>query len=187
MPLTKMDLPLCMPVYCKVCQKLSKKYQKQILNALSGEVSNLKAESSFHKAGTAKGQLIGGNLSLLVHQIGSPTELDYSGKILFIEEVAEPLYHIDRMMLQLKRAGKLKNLAGLAVGQFTNISEDKSIYGQSVEEIILYHCRDFDFPVGFNFHFGHGEENALIVHGAEAVFQVEKGKTTIEFFEFHQT
>ncbi|HET8859914.1 LD-carboxypeptidase [Marivirga sp.] len=161
--------------------KLSINYQSQVIHALSGKFENLKSKSSFNKDGSAYGQLIGGNLSLLVHQIGTKTELDYTGKILFIEEVAEPLYHIDRMMLQLKRAGKLRELAGLVVGQFTNLSEDKSIYGQSVEEIILGHCQDYDFPIGFNFLFGHGVDNVPIIHGAETSLKVEKGFSTLEY------
>lgn len=147
--------------------KLSGDYKSKLIESLSGNISTIKATSTFNKGGTAEGQLIGGNLSLLVHQIGTQTELDYDGKILFIEEVAEPLYNIDRMLLQLKRAGKLKDLAGLVVGQFTNLTEDKSIYGQSVEEIILAHCEDYDFPIDFNFPFGHGMENVALVHGVE--------------------
>ncbi|WMN12648.1 LD-carboxypeptidase [Marivirga salinae] len=161
--------------------KLSTEYQKHLIDTLSGDIKALKAESSFHKSGSANGQLIGGNLSLLIHQIGTQTELDYSNKILFIEEVAEPLYHIDRMMLQLKRAGKLKGLAGLVVGLFTNLSEDKSIYGQSVEEIILDHCKDYDFPIGFNFPFGHGEDNVPLVHGAEVGFEVEGKEAYLKY------
>ncbi len=161
--------------------KLSTEYQQNLIDTLFGDIKDLKAESSFHKLGSAKGQLLGGNLSLFVHQIGTQTELDFSGKILFIEEIAEPLYHIDRMMLQLKRASKLKDLAGLVVGQFTNLSEDKSIYGQSVEEIILDHCKDYDFPIGFNFPFGHGEDNVSLVHGAEVGFEVEGTEAYLKY------
>jgi len=164
--------------------KLSENYQKDLINTLSGDIKDLQAKSPFHKSGSATGQLIGGNLSLLVHQIGSQTELDYSGKILFIEEIAEPLYHIDRMLLQLKRASKLKNVAGLVVGQFTNLSEDKSIYGQTVEEIILAHCADYDFPIGFNFPFGHGEENMAIVHGAKANLNIEREGAALDFIGY---
>lgn len=145
---------------------------KSIFDSLKGEFVNLKAQSECNKSGSVKAALIGGNVSLLVHQIGSQTELDYSGKILFIEEVAEPLYHIDRMLLQLKRAGKLENLAGLAVGQFTKLSEEKSMYGQSVQEIILAHCEDYNFPIGFNLPFGHGQENMALVHGNTVTLRV---------------
>ncbi|MGJ3236482.1 S66 peptidase family protein [Marivirga sp.] len=161
--------------------KLSGDYQSKIIESLSGNFSGLKAKSSFNKLGTAKGQLLGGNLSLLVHQIGTQTELDYTGKILFIEEVAEPLYHIDRMLLQLKRAGKLKDLAGLVVGQFSNLTEDKSIYGQSVEEIILAHCEEYGFPIGFDFPFGHAKDNMALVHGAEVNLVVENNKAELKY------
>lgn len=161
--------------------KLSSDYQKRLIESLSGNISPLQAKSSFHKQGKASGQLIGGNLSLLVHQIGTRTELEYSDKILFIEEVAEPLYHIDRMILQLKRAGKLKDLAGLVVGQLTNLSENKLGYGQSVEEIILAHCEDYDFPIGFNFPFGHGEDNMPLVHGAKVKFVIEGKLGSIDY------
>ncbi|WP_375580314.1 LD-carboxypeptidase [Marivirga tractuosa] len=161
--------------------KLSGDYQKKLIEFLSGNIKSLKATSTFNKAGKASGQLIGGNLSLLVHQIATQTELDYAGKILFIEEVAEPLYHIDRMLLQLKRAGKLKDLAGLVVGQFTNISEDKSIYGQSVEEIILSHCEEHNFPIGFNFPFGHREENMPIAHGANVSYEVSENDAYLNY------
>lgn len=161
--------------------KLSGDYQSKFFESLSGNISGLKAKSSFNKSGTAKGQLIGGNLSLLVHQIGTQTELDYRNKILFIEEVAEPLYHIDRMLLQLKRAGKLEELAGLVVGQFTNLSEDKSIFGQQVEEIILAHCKDYDFPIGFNFPCGHGQDNMALVHGAEVDLVVENDVAELKY------
>jgi muramoyltetrapeptide carboxypeptidase len=171
-------------LHCSVLQglpKLSEIYQTSIFESLSGKLKNLEARSSFHKKGTTIGALTGGNLSLLVHQIGTSTELDYADKILFIEEVAEPLYHIDRMMLQLKRAGKLEDLAGLVVGQFINTSEDKSIYGQSLEEIILDHCQDYDFPIGFNFPFGHGAENMALVHGAQAELDVSLGKAELKY------
>ncbi|WKV13700.1 S66 peptidase family protein [Marivirga harenae] len=161
--------------------KLSGDYKSKLIESLSGNISTIKATSTFNKGGTAEGQLIGGNLSLLVHQIGTQTELDYDGKILFIEEVAEPLYNIDRMLLQLKRAGKLKDLAGLVVGQFTNLTEDKSIYGQSVEEIILAHCEDYDFPIGFNFPFGHGMENVALVHGVEVELFIEDDVAELKY------
>ncbi|WP_340154048.1 LD-carboxypeptidase [uncultured Marivirga sp.] len=161
--------------------KLSGDYKSKLIESLSGNISTIKATSTFNKGGTAEGQLIGGNLSLLVHQIGTQTELDYDGKILFIEEVAEPLYNIDRMLLQLKRAGKLKDLAGLVVGQFTNLTEDQSIYGQSVEEIILAHCEDYDFPIGFNFPFGHGMENVALVHGVEVELLLEDDVAELKY------
>ncbi|WMN07570.1 LD-carboxypeptidase [Marivirga arenosa] len=161
--------------------KLDSQYQTSIFDCLKGKVDKMEAKSKFNKNGEGTGSLIGGNLSLLVNQIGTRSELDYRGQILFIEEVAEPLYHIDRMFLQLKRANKLKDLAGLVVGQFTNLIEDKSIYGQSLEEIILAHCKEYDFPIGFNFPFGHGEDNHSIVHGAKVNMKVRDKESEISY------
>lgn len=165
--------------------KLSAVYQKHLIDTLAGKMIEHEAENTFNKPGSASGELVGGNLSLLVHQIGTATALDYSDLILFIEEVAEPLYHIDRMMLQLKRAGKLENLAGLVIGQFTSISEDKVLYGQSVEEIILDHCQAYDFPIGFNFPFGHGEDNVALVHGARVQLRVKEQQAKLTFRNFY--
>jgi len=159
--------------------QLSKRYQKSVIETFAGNLKTIEGLSEHHKSGTANGELIGGNLSLIVHQIGTPTELNYAEKVLFIEEVAEPLYHIDRMMLQLNRAGILKNLAGLVVGQFSNLTEEKSVYGQSVEEIILAHCEDYDFPIGFNFPFGHVAENMALVHGSDVVLEVEEQRARV--------
>ncbi len=161
--------------------KLSANNQTAYLHSLIGKLKPITAESEYNKPGTARGHLIGGNLSLLVHQIGSNTELDYNGKILFLEEVGEPLYNADRMLLQLKRAGKLKDLAGLVVGQFTDLKETKELFGQSVEEIILAHCSVYDFPIAFNFPFGHGKENLPLVHGGSTILEVEKSQSSLAY------
>ncbi|PTB91994.1 LD-carboxypeptidase [Marivirga lumbricoides] len=171
-------------IHASVVQGLSKlnsANKEAVIKTLKGDFSILTALSKFNKAGEAQGDLIGGNLSLLVHQLGSATEIDYKDRILFVEEVAEPLYHVDRMLLQLKRAGKLQYLRGLVVGQFTNTSESKELYGESVEEIILKHCSDYSFPVGFNFPFGHGDENVPLMHGGNVKLTVAMGKSSLLF------
>lgn len=89
------------------------------------------------------------------------------------------------MLLQLKRACKLKDLAGLVVGQFTNLSEDKSIYGQSVEEILVFHCQDYDYPIGFNFPFGHGDDIVPLVHGADVDFEVNGREANLKYLINH--
>ena len=159
--------------------KLNSANKEAVIKTLKGDFSILTALSKFNKAGEAQGDLIGGNLSLLVHQLGSATEIDYKDRILFVEEVAEPLYHVDRMWVQLKRAGKLQYLRGLVVGQFTNTSESKELYGECVEEIILRHCSDYNFPVGFNFPFGHGDENVPLMHGGNVQLTVAMGKSSL--------
>ncbi|MBK6267025.1 LD-carboxypeptidase [Marivirga sp. S37H4] len=161
--------------------ELSIENQQAILGALKGHSIKMSAKSNFNKSGESTGELVGGNLSLLVHQIGTGSDIDYSGKILFIEEVGEPLYHVDRMLLQLARAGKLKGLKGLLVGEFFQMTETKELFGASVEEIIFQHCSIYDFPIGFNFPVGHGEQNWPLVHGANVQLKVSGNSAQLNY------
>ncbi|MDJ1502171.1 LD-carboxypeptidase [Xanthocytophaga agilis] len=117
------------------------------------------------RKGTANGQLIGGNLSLLVSCIGTSSDVDTTGKILFLEDIDEYLYHIDRMMIQLKRAGKLRNLAGLIVGHFTAIKDNEKPFGKDVNEIIWDAVKEYTYPVCVGFPVGHEPENHALVCG----------------------
>jgi muramoyltetrapeptide carboxypeptidase len=116
--------------------------------------------------GTETARLVGGNLSLLCSLFGTPYDLDTAGKILFIEDIGEYLYHIDRMMVSLRLTGKLKYLAGLVVGQFTDVKDNEEPFGKSVEEIILDAVRNYNFPVCFNFPAGHGQPNLALRLGS---------------------
>lgn len=111
------------------------------------------------------GELVGGNLSLIINQLGTATEINFDNKLLFLEEVGEHLYHIDRMMLQLKRCGKLTNLAGLLIGDFTNMNESKDIFGQDITEIIAFHCNEYEYPILKGVPVGHGNRNWPVIHG----------------------
>jgi muramoyltetrapeptide carboxypeptidase len=135
--------------------------------------------------GTATGTLIGGNLCLLCHLLGSSSDVDYNGKILFLEDVGEQLYRIDRMMIQLKRAGKLAHLKGLVIGQFTeNTEEDLKKYGHSAQEIIHLHTREYSYPVAFNFPIGHVDDNMPVVVGATAELEVkERGNARLRYIK----
>ena len=133
-----------------------------------------------NRVGACSGELIGGNLSLLYALSGSVSDMDTAGKILFIEDVDEYLYHIDRMMLQLKRAGKLQNLAGLLVGSFTKMRDNEIPFGKTFEQIIREHCETYDFPIAFNFPAGHDERNVAMMFGANYSLTVENDKTTLE-------
>ncbi len=128
-------------------------------------------QSSFNKPGKGTGQLTGGNLSLLADSIGTSHELETKGKILILEEVDEFMYRIDRMVVQLKRAGKLDALAGLAVGHFSDIKDSES-FGETVEEIIRYHTRELSYPIGFNFPIGHIHPNEAWICGRDAILDV---------------
>lgn len=118
-----------------------------------------------NKSGRVKAQLVGGNLSLLYSLIGTTFDLDTTGKILFIEEIGEYLYHTDRMMTSLRLAGKLKGLKGLVVGMFTDVKDNPEPFGKSVEEVIAEAVSGYDFPVCFGIKAGHGEPNLPMIFG----------------------
>ncbi len=129
----------------------------------------------------AHGELIGGNLSILYSLIGSISEMDFDNKILFIEDVGEYLYHIDRMMINLKRMGKLKNLAALVVGGMTNMKDNKTPFGKTTEEIIAEHVEEYKYPVVFGFPAGHIKENYALRMGANINLLVDKEESKLVF------
>jgi len=132
------------------------------------------------RMGSAEGQLAGGNLAILCSLIGSASDMDTENKILFIEEIGEHLYRIDRMMWTLKRAGKLAKLKGLIVGGFTDIPDKKSDFGKSAHEIILEITRDYDFPVWFDFPAGHQKDNQSLILGRDVSMEVDE-KMKLQF------
>jgi len=127
-----------------------------------------------NKPGKAEAEVTGGNLSLLYALSGSTSEVDFTNKILFIEDLDEFLYHVDRMMLQLKRSGKLKNLAGLIVGGMSEMKDNSISFGKNAEEIIHDAVSQYDYPVCFNFPAGHIEENMAFYLGKRGHLEVEK-------------
>jgi muramoyltetrapeptide carboxypeptidase len=134
-----------------------------------------------NRSGEAEGILIGGNLSLLVMMAGSASEQDYSGKILFLEDVGEYLYSIDRMMWNLKRAGKLNDLKGLIAGAFTELKDNDIPFGQTAEQIIMEHVKEFDFPVCFNFPAGHIPDNRALIFGRKATLKVDEQQVLLSY------
>ena len=130
--------------------------------------------------GKASGQIIGGNLSLLCDSLGTATELDFGNKVLFIEEVDEPLYKLDRMLVQLRRAGKLAKLSGLIVGHFTSIKDGSVPFGQTVEELILEHA-SFGYPILFGLPVGHESLNLAIPYSRKCTLTVSEKNCQLEF------
>jgi muramoyltetrapeptide carboxypeptidase len=119
-----------------------------------------------NRNGSAHGILVGGNLSLIFAMQAGPSELDTKGKILFIEDVSEYKYTVDRMLMNLKRSGKLDNLAGLLVGGFTQTKTDgEGYFNMSMEEIILEKVKEYDYPVAFGFPAGHQSPNLALKFG----------------------
>lgn len=148
---------------------------ESLRKALFGE--SLKYHSKNHplnRPGTVEGLLIGGNLTLLVMVQGSLSEMDYTDKILFIEDVGEREASIDRMMRMLKRSGKLSQLKGLIVGAFNEMDEEKVPFGQSPEEIILKVVEEYNYPVCFQFPVGHIPDNQAIILGTTGQLHVDE-------------
>lgn len=132
-----------------------------------------------NRTGESEGILVGGNLSLIVDSLGTSTEINTDNCILLIEEIDEYFYRIDRMIMQLKRAGKLKMLKGLVVGHMTDIKESTLAFNEAVEQIILNAIKDYQFPVAFNFPSGHEDPNLAWIHGAPAYFKVSKNEVIL--------
>jgi len=133
-----------------------------------------------NKTGYAEAEVIGGNLSLLYALSGSPSEVDFTNKILFIEDLDEFLYHIDRMMLQMKRSGKLKDLAGLIVGGLSEMKDNSISFGKNAEEIIYDAIAGYNYPVCFNFPAGHIDENMAFYLGK--IGHLEVNKDAVKFY-----
>ena len=118
--------------------------------------------------GNVNSEIVGGNLSILYSLIGSDSDINTNGKILFIEDLDEYLYHIDRMMINLKRNGKLENLAALIVGGMSDMNDNEISFGKSVIEIISECVAEYNYPVCFNFPAGHLDDNRTIIFGQQS-------------------
>ncbi len=135
--------------------------------------------SPYNIPGLAEGPVVGGNLALLAHLTGSVSQLDTEGKILFLEDIGEHLYHIDRMLLSLKRSGQLSGLKALLLGQFTDMEDTDRPFGQMLEQIILDKVAGYGYPVAFNAPCGHDKENITLCLGRRHRLQVETGASRL--------
>ena len=150
-------------------------YLTTLCKALKGEPLSYKAAPSpYNRYGKATGTLTGGNLAILAHLTGSASEAGTAGKLLFIEDIAEYLYNVDRLLINLKRAGKLEEITGLIVGCLTDLQDTERPFGQPVEEIILDKVKEYTYPVCFNFPSGHQEVNYTLTLGAAHTLIVDE-------------
>ena len=153
---------------------------ESLYNALFGKSTTYKfAPSELNILGTASGELIGGNLTLLIMTQGSASEMDYTDKILFIEDIGEQESSIDRMMRMLKRSGKLAKLKGLIVGAFNEIEEEKIPFGETPEGIIYHLVKEYKYPVCFNVPVGHIDDNRTLIVGGTYSLKVESNQVTL--------
>ena len=155
-------------------------YIQSLCKALEGESSNYEVAShDLNKPGEAEGELVGGNLSLLVHLIGTESDIKTKNRILFLEDVGEYLYGLDRMFVQLKRTGKLDKLAGLVIGGFTDTKDTERPFGKTVHEIIYDHIKEYDYPVCFDFPVSHEKENYALKVGVNHRLEVNSEKVQL--------
>ena len=161
------------PMPHNFCQKGGESALQNLYTALFEGVVSLSAPANpLNRLGEASAEIIGGNLSLLCHLVGSPTFGSTNGKILFLEEIGERLYHVDRMLLQLKRAGLFQNLAGLIVGGFTDCIEASLTIGKTAFELVSEHTTGTSYPIAFDFPAGHIPNNQPLVFGVKTKFLV---------------
>ena len=152
---------------------------KGLKNILFGNEKNIKCSSHpFNKYGKAEAEIVGGNLSILYSLLGSESDINTDRKILFIEDLDEYLYHIDRMMMSFKRNGKLENLKALIVGGMSDMNDNDIPFGETTEEIILQHTKGYDFPICFGFPAGHLDDNRAIKFGVKSKLEIT-AKTVI--------
>lgn len=149
--------------------------------ALTGKPYRYTIKSSQHnKPGKAEGILVGGNLSLLAHITGTASDIKTKGKILFIEDIGEYRYNIDRMLHQLKRNGKFKELAGLIVGGFTDMKDTERPFGKTIHNIISDIVSDYNFPVCYDFPVSHGKENYALKVGVHHQLNITAQKAVLK-------
>lgn len=153
-----------------------------LMDALSGDLLQYTAGAHpLNRPGIAEAELVGGNLSLLYALTGSVSDINTKGKILFIEDLDEYLYHIDRMLLGLKRSGKLGGLAGLVIGGMTDMKDNAVPFGKTAAEIILDAVKEYDFPLCFDFPAGHVDRNLALVLGRKVKLEVNAGQSLLTF------
>ncbi|MDB2354870.1 LD-carboxypeptidase [Flavobacteriaceae bacterium] len=155
----------------------------KLKNVLFGDsLSYSIASNKNNKAGKSEGIIVGGNLTLIQSTIGSKTELKMKDKILFIEEIGEYAYHIDRMLYSLKRAGYFENCKGLIVGQISDVKKNNTDFGRSINELILDVLDEYNFPILFDFPAGHEKTNFPIILGRKVILDVSKPDSKVIFY-----
>lgn len=162
--------------------KASAESIESLRKSLFGE--KLEYETSFSPAnrlGNAKGEIVGGNLSILYSLMGSNAQIDCKGKILFIEDLDEYLYHIDRMMISLKRCGCFDGLNGLIVGTMTKMKDNEIPWGKNANQIIEDVTKGYSFPIFYNFPAGHYRDNRALIFGKQVSLELNTTTSKLTF------
>ena len=156
--------------------------KETLRQALFGEtISYVIPSKSYDVNGTASGELVGGNISILYSLLGSKSAIDTKDKILFIEDLDEYLYHIDRMMYNLKRNGYFENVKGIIVGSMADMHDNEIPFGQNEVQIITEIAKDLSIPIAFQFPAGHQKDNRTLILGKQVHFEVNEKEIKLKF------
>ena len=156
--------------------------KETLRKALFGEtISYTIPSKSYDVKGTASGELVGGNISILYSLLGSKSAIDTKDKILFIEDLDEYLYHIDRMMYNLKRNGYFENVKGIIVGSMTDMHDNEIPFGQNEVQIITEIAKENRIPIAFQFPAGHQSDNRTLIFGQQVYFEVNEKEIKLKF------
>ena len=154
-------------------EKNTKESLDSLKNSLFGNENSIECKAHpFNRFGKINAEIVGGNLSILYSLLGSDSDINTDGKILFIEDLDEYLYHIDRMLINLKRNGKFAKLKGLIVGGMSGMNDNDIPFGKTAEKIISEQTKGYDFPICFGFPAGHLEDNRCIRLGVKSVLEI---------------
>ncbi|MFS8082823.1 MAG: S66 peptidase family protein, partial [Ginsengibacter sp.] len=158
------------------------KYVQSLREAIMGRKGNYNVDGHMlNKNGHCKGKLVGGNLSLLVNLIETPSQIKMKNKILFIEDVGEYIYNVDRMLYQLKRSGQLAHLRGLIIGRFSDMKDTTVPFGEDTFAAINDIIKEYDYPVCYNFPVSHDDENYALKIGVK--YELTVSRTMVELVE----
>ena len=165
-----------------VSTKASEQAKETLRKALFGEKLDYEIDThNFNRFGTASGEIVGGNLSILYSLLGSKSAINCDNKILFIEDLDEYLYHIDRMMMNLKRCGCLEKLKGIIVGGMVKMKDNDIQWGKNELEIIQDVTKNLNIPVIYNFPAGHIQDNRALILGAKITMESKQECSTVTF------
>ncbi len=180
--LQRFDLPSIHGTMPFNFEKNSPEALDTLLKVMIGEKYSISCSSDkFNKLGNVQGKLVGGNLSILYSLIGTDDQIDYTNTILFIEDLSEHLYHIDRMLYAFEKAGVFNKIKGLIVGGMTDLQDTDTPFGQTIEEIILHHFKYRKIPIAFNFPAGHIHDNRSLVLGNPCELVISESETILSF------
>lgn len=165
-----MSLHATMPINFPDNTQSSLESLKQVL--FNSRVNIKFRSANSNRLGKVNAEIVGGNLSVLYSLLGSRSDISTEKKILFIEDLDEYLYHIDRMMVNMKRNNKLSNLAALIVGSMKQMNDNEISFGSNAQEIILNQVLDYNYPVCFDFPSGHINDNRSFILGIETILEI---------------